>query len=132
MLGTTTQSKVPMTGTVVSDLVRYLGEGFYLILMKLFTGSLHNLVLLYRCILYDQKIVLHSKSMKRLSCTSYAIKAIVYPMEYTYPFVPLLPEQMLEYLESPTPYLMGILSDHIDKVVQRFLILQVSVLGWPR
>ncbi|KAK6766955.1 hypothetical protein RB195_026302 [Necator americanus] len=91
------QRRVPLTGDRVTRFARCL-------------GSIHNLLTVVRAVLCDAKIILHSSSQQRLSDSAYAIKSIIFPFEYTYTFVTVLPELLLEYLESPTPYLMGVLS----------------------
>ncbi|EYB89669.1 hypothetical protein Y032_0229g2924 [Ancylostoma ceylanicum] len=104
------QRRVPLTGDRVARFARCL-------------GSIHNLLTVVRAVLCDAKIILHSSSQQRLSDSAYAIKSIIFPFEYTYTFVTALPELLLEYLESPTPYLMGVLSQvrgklpNVDAVV---------------
>ncbi|WKY16703.1 hypothetical protein Q1695_001377 [Nippostrongylus brasiliensis] len=97
------QRRVPLTGDRVARFARCL-------------GSIHNLLTVVRAVLCDAKIILHSSSQQRLSDSAYAIKSIIFPFEYTYTFVTALPELLLEYLESPTPYLMGVLSQFRDKL----------------
>ncbi|KJH46561.1 DENN domain protein [Dictyocaulus viviparus] len=91
------QRRVPLTGDRVTRFFKCL-------------GSIYNFLTVVRAVLCDAKIILHSSSQQRLSDSAYAIKSIIFPFEYTYTFVTALPELLLEYLESPTPYLMGVLS----------------------
>ncbi|KHJ99863.1 DENN domain protein [Oesophagostomum dentatum] len=104
------QRRVPLTGDRVARFAKCL-------------GSIYNLLTVVRAVLCDAKIILHSSSQQRLSDSAYAIKSIIFPFEYTYTFVTALPELLLEYLESPTPYLMGVLSQvrgklpNVDAVV---------------
>ncbi|KAK6061676.1 DENN domain protein [Cooperia oncophora] len=97
------QRRVPLTGDRVAQFAKCL-------------GSIHNLLTVVRAVLCDAKIVLHSSSKQRLSDSAYAIKSLIFPFEYTYTFVTALPALLLEYLESPTPYLMGVLSQVREKL----------------
>ncbi|VDM52268.1 unnamed protein product [Angiostrongylus costaricensis] len=97
------QRRVPLTGDRVTRFFKCL-------------GSIFNFLTVVRAVLCDTKIILHSSSQQRLSDSAYAIKSIIFPFEYTYTFVTALPELLLEYLESPTPYLMGVLSQVREKL----------------
>uniref|UniRef100_W6NR21 UDENN and DENN and dDENN domain containing protein n=1 Tax=Haemonchus contortus TaxID=6289 RepID=W6NR21_HAECO len=97
------QRRVPLTGDRVTRFAKCL-------------GCIHNLLIVIRAVLCDAKIILHSSSQQRLSDSAYAIKSLIFPFEYTYTFVTALPELLLEYLESPTPYLMGVLSQFKGKL----------------
>uniref|UniRef100_A0A915AWS5 Myotubularin-related protein 5 n=1 Tax=Parascaris univalens TaxID=6257 RepID=A0A915AWS5_PARUN len=72
-------------------------------------GTIQNVLSLLSAILTDRKVLFRSSSMTRLADSCYAICALLYPFEYPHTFVPVLPEQLIEYLESPTPYIMGLL-----------------------
>lgn len=73
-------------------------------------GTIHNALTLLCAVLTDQKILFRSNSLSRLSDSCFALRALLYPFDYPHTYVPVLPELLIEYLESPTPYVMGVLN----------------------
>ncbi|XP_078583657.1 MAP kinase-activating death domain protein-like isoform X4 [Branchiostoma floridae x Branchiostoma japonicum] len=66
------------------------------------------------CILLEHKIVLQSRDYNALSMSVMAFVAMIYPMEYMFPVIPLLPtcmscaEQVQNLLLVPSPYIIGV------------------------
>lgn len=61
-------------------------------------------------LLKDYKVLMHSQSKYQLTLCSTALISLLKPLRYTLTYIPLLPSQLLDYIESPTPYLIGICS----------------------
>ncbi|KAF8561412.1 hypothetical protein P879_03099 [Paragonimus westermani] len=89
---------IPVTHNCVALLFKHLG--------------VHNVILLFSAILSDQKILLCSRSLNRLTRSCQALTAILYPLKYGHTFVPILPKRLTEYLNAPTPFLYGIHSSY--------------------
>nr|XP_034970440.1 MAP kinase-activating death domain protein isoform X14 [Zootoca vivipara] len=63
------------------------------------------------CILLEHKVVLQSRDYNALSMSVMAFVAMIYPMEYMFPVIPLLPTCMAsaeQLLLAPTPYIIGV------------------------
>ncbi|XP_036883802.1 MAP kinase-activating death domain protein isoform X43 [Sturnira hondurensis] len=63
------------------------------------------------CILLEHKVVLQSRDYNALSMSVMAFVAMVYPLEYMFPVIPLLPTCMAsaeQLLLAPTPYIIGV------------------------
>ncbi|XP_033004192.1 MAP kinase-activating death domain protein isoform X29 [Lacerta agilis] len=63
------------------------------------------------CILLEHKVVLQSRDYNALSMSVMAFVAMIYPLEYMFPVIPLLPTCMAsaeQLLLAPTPYLIGV------------------------
>ncbi|XP_032545756.1 MAP kinase-activating death domain protein isoform X35 [Chiroxiphia lanceolata] len=63
------------------------------------------------CILLEHKIVLQSRDYNALSMSVMAFVAMIYPLEYMFPVIPLLPTCMAsaeQLLLAPTPYIIGV------------------------
>ncbi|XP_069750425.1 MAP kinase-activating death domain protein isoform X2 [Narcine bancroftii] len=63
------------------------------------------------CILLEHKVVLQSRDYNALSMSVMAFVAMIYPLEYMFPVIPLLPTCMAsaeQLLLAPTPYIIGI------------------------
>lgn len=59
-------------------------------------------------------MLLVSTQMDTLTLCAEAFVSLLYPFKWMHPLVPLLPTQLIEYLEAPTPYLMGVTSQVYD------------------
>ncbi|XP_076011923.1 MAP kinase-activating death domain protein isoform X10 [Genypterus blacodes] len=63
------------------------------------------------CILLEHKVILQSRDYNALSMSVMAFVAMIYPLEYMFPVIPLLPTCMAsaeQLLLAPTPYLIGV------------------------
>nr|XP_058162210.1 MAP kinase-activating death domain protein isoform X11 [Dasypus novemcinctus] len=63
------------------------------------------------CILLEHKMVLQSRDYNALSMSVMAFVAMIYPLEYMFPVIPLLPTCMAsaeQLLLAPTPYIIGV------------------------
>ncbi|KAI0213008.1 MAP kinase-activating death domain protein [Lamellibrachia satsuma] len=63
------------------------------------------------CIVLENKVILQSRDYNALSMSVMAFVAMLYPLEYMFPIIPLLPTCMSlaeQLLLSPTPYIIGV------------------------
>ncbi|XP_064600002.1 MAP kinase-activating death domain protein-like isoform X3 [Liolophura sinensis] len=63
------------------------------------------------CIILEHKLVLQSRDYNALSMSVMAFVSMLYPMEYMFPVIPLLPTCMSsaeQLLLAPTPYIIGV------------------------
>ncbi|XP_051945614.1 MAP kinase-activating death domain protein-like isoform X5 [Xyrauchen texanus] len=63
------------------------------------------------CILLEHKVVLQSRDYNALTMSVMAFVAMIYPLEYMFPVIPLLPTCMAsaeQLLLAPTPYVIGV------------------------
>ncbi|XP_069385731.1 MAP kinase-activating death domain protein isoform X25 [Paralichthys olivaceus] len=63
------------------------------------------------CILLEHKVILQSRDYNALSMSVMAFVAMIYPLEYMFPVIPLLPTCMAsaeQLLLAPTPYIIGV------------------------
>ncbi|TGZ72448.1 hypothetical protein CRM22_002086 [Opisthorchis felineus] len=63
------------------------------------------------CLLLEQKVVLQSSDYNKLSICVLALIALLYPLQYMFPIIPLLPPCMPDaeqLLIAPTPYIIGV------------------------
>ncbi|XP_060767672.1 MAP kinase-activating death domain protein isoform X5 [Neoarius graeffei] len=68
-------------------------------------------LLVLSCILLEHKVVLQSRDYNALSMSVMAFVAMIYPLEYMFPVIPLLPTCMAsaeQLLLAPTPYIIGV------------------------
>ncbi|KAI1309467.1 MAP kinase-activating death domain protein [Halotydeus destructor] len=63
------------------------------------------------CIILEQKLVMQSRDYNALSMSVMAFVTMIYPLEYMFPVIPLLPTCMSsaeQLLLAPTPYIIGV------------------------
>jgi hypothetical protein len=87
---------LPQTPFSISTLFQYL--------------SIHNIIKLLGLLLTDKKVIFVSDDETKLTPACQNIISLMFPFEFCYPFVPILPrdEQYLGFLECPMPLLCGV------------------------
>lgn len=85
---------LPVTSTSVALLFQQLG------IQQVFS--------LFCAVLTENKIIFHSTSHQRLGEASRALESLIFPLKYSYPYIPILPARLLEVLSSPTPFIIGV------------------------
>ncbi|XP_065070766.1 MAP kinase-activating death domain protein-like isoform X2 [Rhopilema esculentum] len=94
------------------------------------------------CILLENKVLLQSDDYNALSISVMALTSMLYPLEYMFPMIPLLPTCMKnaeQLLLAPTPYVIGVPSSFLHYKTQYFQIptdvlivdLDTSKMGVP-
>lgn len=88
---------------------------------------------LFECMLLEKKIILISSKISRLSSCINALAAIVYPFSWQvrnalinfltrkHVFIPILPKNLIEFVEAPMPYIIGMLESLEDDLSTRYL-----------
>uniref|UniRef100_A0A8C6IAL0 SET binding factor 2 n=1 Tax=Mus spicilegus TaxID=10103 RepID=A0A8C6IAL0_MUSSI len=94
LIQTPLHDSLPVTGTSVALLFQQLG--------------IQNVLNLFCAVLTENKVLFHSASFQRLSDACRALEALMFPLKYSYPYIPILPAQLLEVLSSPTPFIIGV------------------------
>lgn len=70
--------------------------------------SLPNIVTLLEYVLSESRIILLSSYTSMLHLASAAITNLIYPLKWTGVFIPVLPARLIQTLEAPCPYIIGI------------------------
>lgn len=101
---------IPVTQTTVYRLVEHLG--------------INNVVELFYALLTEHKILFHSQSYTRLNEACQGLIALMYPFKYSHTYIPILPANLIEFLSTPTPFIIGVhsslkreISDLLDVIV---------------
>ncbi|XP_063164801.1 myotubularin-related protein 5 isoform X6 [Candoia aspera] len=69
-----------------------------------------NVLILFCAALTEHKILFLSSSYQRLTDACRALLALIFPLKYSFTYVPILPAQLLEVLSTPTPFIIGVSS----------------------
>ncbi|PNS19437.1 DENN domain-containing protein [Sphaceloma murrayae] len=70
--------------------------------------SIPNIVMLFECALAESRIVFVSShgSMLHLACS--ALTSMLYPLKWSGVYIPILPTRLIQALEAPCPYIIGV------------------------
>ncbi|XP_066524076.1 myotubularin-related protein 5 isoform X2 [Hoplias malabaricus] len=94
VIQTPINDSLPVSGCSVAQLFRQLG--------------IANVLCLFCAALTEHKILFLSKSYQRLTDACRALLAIMFPLKYSFTYVPILPGKLLEVLSTPTPFIIGV------------------------
>ena len=75
-------------------------------LLKYF--SIDNLVIIFRLLITEKKILLFHTDYEILSTVADGLVSILYPFQWIHTYIPIMSDQMLKYLETFLPFLNGI------------------------
>lgn len=94
LIQTPLNDNLPVTNKSVALLFQQLG--------------IQNVLSLFCAVLTEHKVLFHSTSYQRLGEACRGLEALMFPLKYSYPYIPILPSRLLEMLNSPTPFIMGV------------------------
>ena len=63
---------------------------------------------IFASMLHERRIIVTSSKLHRLSACVQAANSIMYPMFWQHIFIPILPRQLIPYLQAPMPFLIGV------------------------
>ena len=100
-------------GRAVTSVCRLLGpDGITYILAALLT---------------ECKILIHSDDIANLCLVAEVMTALIYPFSWSLPYIPVLPVDMMEFLEAPLSFLLGIPTCNL-KAVDPFVLEELVVV----
>ena len=73
--------------------------------------SVDNIILIFRLMLFEQKILFVDSEFQRLGEITNAFVSLLYPFQWIHTFIPIMSVQMLKYLQAFLPFINGIHSD---------------------
>ncbi|XP_010885358.1 myotubularin-related protein 5 isoform X5 [Esox lucius] len=94
VIQTPINDSLPVSGSSVAHLFRQLG--------------IVNVLYLFCAALTEHKILFLSRSYQRLTDACRGLLAIMFPLKYSFTYVPILPGKLLEVLSTPTPFIIGV------------------------
>ncbi|XP_028278948.1 myotubularin-related protein 5 isoform X4 [Parambassis ranga] len=94
VIQTPINDSLPVSGSSVAQLFRQLG--------------IANVLCLFCAALTEHKILFLSSSYQRLTDACRGLLAIMFPLKYSFTYVPILPGKLLEVLSTPTPFIIGV------------------------
>uniref|UniRef100_A0A4X2K3S2 SET binding factor 1 n=1 Tax=Vombatus ursinus TaxID=29139 RepID=A0A4X2K3S2_VOMUR len=84
------------------------GLGRALVASHRLLPGITNVLALFCAALTEHKILFLSRSYQRLTDACRGLLALLFPLRYSFTYVPILPAQLLEVLSTPTPFIIGV------------------------
>ena len=100
------EEDISIMNTNLSDLLKYF--------------RIDNIVLIFRFILFEKKILFFYDDYSILSSVTDSFLTLLYPFKWIHTYIPIMSDQMLSYLETFLPFVNGINSSLIDLVKDVF------------
>ena len=79
------------------------------------TLSIENVVTAISCLLLENKICLFSEHYSLLSSTAEALLSLLFPFTWVGVYIPIMPASMIDILDAPIPFLIGLHRRFLDK-----------------
>ena len=76
--------------------------------------EISSIIKIWCSLLCEKHVILLANQSFLLYSICEAILSLMFPFRWLHTYIPILPSEQLTYLESPTPYLMGVLSTKVD------------------
>src|ERR1700733_12626882 len=70
---------------------------------------LDTIIKIFSSILYEQKIIFIGNELGPLTRLINTFISLLYPFSWPHTYIPILPALMLDIIQAPTPYIIGIL-----------------------
>ena len=95
--------------------------------------SVDNIILIFRLIIFEQKILFVDSELQRLGEVTNAFISMIYPFQWIHTFIPIMSAQMLKYLQAFLPFINGIhvnlyeyAKDILDEAEEGVYIVHIS------
>ncbi|XP_024150980.1 myotubularin-related protein 13 isoform X2 [Oryzias melastigma] len=115
LIQTPLNNNLPVTHKSVAMLFQQLG--------------IQNVLSLFCAVLTEHKVLFHSSSYQRLGEACRALEALMFPLKYSYPYIPILPSRLLEVLSSPTPFVIGVHSIFQNEILDLLDVIIADLDG---
>jgi hypothetical protein len=104
------------------------GRDFLLLFQALEVG---NVIMLWALLLAEQKVVLQGKQPHVLTMAAETLSALLFPFSWQHVYIPILPARLLDILQAPVPFLMGIDEDVLAMAEKQDMIPNDVVQARP-
>ena len=88
----------------------------YSLLLQLF--PIDNIITIFRLMIFEKKILFLDKNYDTISKVTDCFVSLLYPFQWVNPFIPIMSDQMVKYLQAFLPFINGINRDLIPLVAE--------------
>ena len=93
--------------------------------------DVNNVMLLWALLLAEQKVVLQGKQPHVLTMAAETLSALLFPFSWQHVYIPILPARLLDILQAPVPFLIGI-DEFVLGMAERQGMIPNDVSAAPR
>jgi pentatricopeptide repeat protein len=79
--------------------------------------SVNTVLKLFAAVLLERKIVMCSSRLSVLTPVAQTLLALIFPLRWSYAYIPVLPDALTGMIEAPMPVLVGIHTDNINHYI---------------
>lgn len=76
--------------------------------------SVDNVIEIFVTLILERQLLLVSKHKSLLTQACVSLMSFIFPLNWKHTLIPILPEEMVDVLDAPLPYLIGVESTVID------------------
>ena len=76
--------------------------------------EISTIIKLWCSLLCEKHIILLGNQAYLLFAVCESLLSLIFPFKWLHTYIPILPYNQFDYLESPTPYMIGVLSSRVD------------------
>ncbi|DBA01320.1 TPA: hypothetical protein N0F65_001825, partial [Lagenidium giganteum] len=81
--------------------------------------DINNVLLVFTCVVSEFKIVLCSKHLALLTPVAETLLSLLLPFSWQGAYIPVLPSSLLDVIDAPVPFLVGLHSDSLREAQNR-------------
>uniref|UniRef100_A0AC34Q5Q0 UDENN domain-containing protein n=1 Tax=Panagrolaimus sp. JU765 TaxID=591449 RepID=A0AC34Q5Q0_9BILA len=78
--------------------------------------SSHQIIFLYASMLKERRIIITASKLETLSNCAFGALKLMYPFHWQSIFIPILPSDLIDQLQAPMPYLIGVPKETLKTV----------------
>lgn len=86
------------------------------------TLDISTVLMVFTAALFESRILFISSYWSVLMKVSESLRALMYPLLWPHVYLPVLPKRMLQYLECPTPFIIGVEKSSLDDATMTELL----------
>jgi hypothetical protein len=92
--------------------------------------GVHAVTTCFEWILCERKILFTSSQRTLLTLACDAVCSLLYPFQWNFVFIPILPVSLFEFLEAPTPFVVGIQQDQFHLIDLQILNVRLCLISF--
>ena len=91
----------------------------------------HLILHVLGAMIMEQKILIHGFDLANVTKVTEALLSLLYPLEWPFVYIPLVPPSLVDYLHAPLPFIMGIhtsnfMYDRVVEVMPKCVIIDLN------
>ena len=117
--------RVAVTTPAANELPHTMAGRDFLLLFQCL--DVNNVVMLWALLLAEQKVALQSRMPHVLTMAAETLSALLFPFSWQHVYIPILPERLLDILQAPVPFLIGI-DEEVLALAEKYRLIPDEVV----